>query len=281
MSTGQAVFLACVILLLGLALSGCAHRPNPGVAPTPGVAVENLTWMEAEKILTPETVVVIPLGAQSKEHGPHLPLNNDWIMAEYLKSRVIAAEKVVVFPTVNYHYYPAFVEYPGSVTLHPQTACDTVVEIARSISRHGPKRFYVINTGVSTIRPLRVSAQILEREGILLTFTEWHDHLKPVIDRLSEEEGGSHADEIETSIMLYIAPHLVDMSEAVKDYNPDRPGPLTRDPKGKGTYSPTGIWGDPTLATREKGRAFTEALVEGILKDIRALRSAPLPAKQH
>ena len=55
-------------------------------------------------------------------------------------------------------------------------------------------------------------------------------------------------------------------------------GGLTRDPKGKGTYSPTGIWGDATLATREKGRRVVEAMVEGMLKEIAALRAAALPA---
>ena len=55
-------------------------------------------------------------------------------------------------------------------------------------------------------------------------------------------------------------------------------GGLTRDPKGKGTYSPTGIWGDATLATREKGRRVVEAMVEGMLKEIAVLRAAALPA---
>ena len=55
-------------------------------------------------------------------------------------------------------------------------------------------------------------------------------------------------------------------------------GGLTRDPKGKGTYSPTGIWGDATLATREKGRRVVEAMVEGMPKEIAALKAAALPA---
>src|SRR5262249_53097077 len=160
---------------------------------------------------------------------------------------------------------------------NPQTACDMTVEIIRSIAAHGPRRFYVINTGVSTIRPLAVSAEILAREGILMDFTVWRKHLAPVIDAISKEAGGSHAEQIETSLMLYIAPELVDMTKAVRDYNPDRPGPLTRNPDGEGTYSPTGIWGDPTLATKEKGRQFTEALVAGIKQDIRDLRAQPLP----
>jgi len=89
---------------------------------------------------------------------------------------------------------------------------------------------------------------------------------------LLKQEGGSHADEAETSMMLYIAPQTVDMTKAVKDFDsrPGRKG-LTRDPKVTGTYSKTGIWGDPTLATREKGRIIVEAAVRVIVSQIRDL----------
>ena len=75
-------------------------------------------------------------------------------------------------------------------------------------------------------------------------------------------------------MMLYIAPDLVDMSKAVKDYDP-RPGRkgLTRDPKGAGTYSPSGVWGDPTLATKEKGRVIVEKTVEEIVRQVKELIS--------
>ena len=63
----------------------------------------------------------------------------------------------------------------------------------------------------------------------------------------------------------------------MKDYHPGT-GPLTRDPNGKGTYSPTGVWGDATLATREKGRIVVEALVASVLADIEALRQTAPPA---
>ena len=86
------------------------------------------------------------------------------------------------------------------------------------------------------------------------------------------ESAGTHADEIETSMMLYIAPESVQMKKAARDINPDQPGGLTRDARGKGIYSPTGAWGDPTLATREKG----EAVVESLLSSAR-LDSLPSP----
>ena len=77
-------------------------------------------------------------------------------------------------------------------------------------------------------------------------------------------------------MMLYMAPQSVDMKKAVKDYHPSKAGPLTRDPNGQGTYSATGIWGDPTLATRTKGERVTLALVAGILKEIEELRATAL-----
>jgi creatinine amidohydrolase len=246
-------------------------------APPAGVLLEDLSWMEAEKVLTPEAVIVLPLGAQSKEHGPHLKLKNDFILAEYLKKRVLERSRVVVAPTVNYSYYPAFVEYPGSTTLTLETARDVVVEICESFARHGPKRFYVLNTGVSTVRALAPAAEKLAAEGILMRFTDLIATMSPIEKQVARQEGGTHADEIETSMILYMDPSAADMSKAVKDYHPSGKGGLTRDPKGEGTYSPTGVWGDPTLATREKGRIVTEALVDAIANQIEDLRSAPLP----
>ncbi|HEY4639922.1 MAG TPA: creatininase family protein [Thermoanaerobaculia bacterium] len=237
-----------------------------------GILLENLTWPEAEKVLTPETVVVIPLGAESKEHGPHLKLKNDFLIAEYLKKRVLESSKVVVAPTVNYSFYPAFVEYPGTASLRFETARDSIIDICRSFARFGPKRFYVLNTGVSTKRPLQAAADALKADGIIMRFTDL-SVTEPVEKTIRKEPGGTHADEIETSMMLYIAPESVDMKKAVKDYHGDQPGGLTRDPHGEGTYSPTGVWGDATLATREKGKIVTEALVKAVLADIEALRA--------
>ena len=97
-----------------------------------GQMLAELTWTEAERALTPETIVVIPLGAGSKEHGPHLELRNDAILAEYFTRRVLAAADVVIAPLVNTHFYPAFVEYPGSISLSFETARALIVDLVRS-----------------------------------------------------------------------------------------------------------------------------------------------------
>jgi creatinine amidohydrolase len=268
-----------------LAVATLSSAQSPAVTPppvehtNPAVLLESLSWDEAEHILTPDTVVVIALGAESKEHGRHLQLNNDFLMAEYLKKRVLAAapQNTVVAPTINYSYYPAFLEYPGSTSLSMDTARAMITDIIHSLAHYGPRHFYILNTGISTLRPLAQATADLVKEGVILRYTDLTKD--DPVEKKVRQSGGTHADEIETSMMLYIAPETVSMKKATRDLNPNQPGGLTRDPQGKGTYSPTGAWGDPTLATREKGQAVTESLVSTILKDIEELRqAAPSPA---
>ena len=246
--------------------------------PAKGVLLERLTWPDAERVLTPSTVVVIPLGAASKEHGPHLLLKNDAILAEHLRDELLARADVVVAPSIPYSFYPAFVEYPGSVSLRLETARDTVVDICRSLARLGPRRFYVLNTGISTVRALKPAAEELAKDGLLLRFTDLATAMPAVEKEIARQEGGTHADEIETSMILYMEPTAVDMKKAVKDYHPGK-GRLTRTPAAELTYSATGVFGDATLATREKGERVVNALVDGIVKEIEELRrAAPPPA---
>lgn len=268
-----------ITILMFMMSATFMHSQTESRAAARGILLEDLTWVEAEKVLTPEKVVVIPLGAESKEHGPHLKLKNDWLFAQYLRDRVLEQSDAVVAPTLNYSYYPAFLEYPGSTSLRLDTARDVVVDICRSLARYGPRRFYVINTGVSTLAALKPASELLASEGIVLRYTNIIKATEAVEKEVSKQEGGTHADEIETSIMLYIAPDSVDMKKAVKDYHPGK-GRLTRNPRATdGTYSPTGIWGDPTLATVEKGKKLTEALVQAVLKEIEDLRRSPIPEK--
>jgi creatinine amidohydrolase len=299
---GGCVWLGIVLLLLSCddrparapsmpkpdpASRGAAPEPGAAPAPSPtprpsaaarGVLLWDLTWPQAEAVLTPDAVVVLPLGAASKEHGPHLLLKNDWLLAEYYQARVLAAADVVIAPTLGYHHYPAFVEYPGSTSLSAEVARDVVVEICRGLARFGPRRFYVLNTGVSTVRPLRAAAEVLAAEGILMRFTDILALAEPVEKEVSEQPGGTHADEIETSMMLYIAPETVDMTKAVRDWAPKSKPGFSRTPDGPGHHSASGVWGDATLATRDKGERVVEHMVAGILAEIEALRVAPLPA---
>lgn len=269
------------LLALSLALAALAPAaPILMQAPPKGIRLSELAWPEAETALRPDTVVVIPIGAGSKEHGPHLKLGNDLTLADYFTRRVVDSAAVVVAPTLTYHFYPAFLEYPGSTSLNLDTAKTMTLEVVRSLAHYGPRRFYALNTGVSTARALQQAATTLADEGVLLGYTD----LAPLMDRASatvrRQTGGSHADEIETSMMLYIDPAVVDMPRAVKEFTPGGTASLrlTRQRGTNGSFSASGVWGDPTLATREKGAVVVEGVLKGMLDDIETVRRSPLPA---
>ncbi len=187
----------------------------------------------------------------------------------------------MVYPTVNYSFYPAFTEYPGSTSLRRDTARDMIVDIIRSIARHGPRRFYVLNTGVSTLRALAPARDSLAASGITMAYTDILNVGKATEDSVRQQAGGTHADEIETSMMLFMHPEVVRMALAPNDFHPGD-GPPTRDStaaiRENRVWSASGTFGNATLATRAKGRALVEAQVRGMVAEITALRSTSIRA---
>jgi creatinine amidohydrolase len=252
-----------IVILLILAATAMAQSRS--------VRLADLTWKDAAAALTPDAVIMIPLGAQSKEHGPHLKLSNDWLMAEYLSTEVMKRIAVVTAPTLNYGFYPAFVEYPGSASLSLNTARDVVIELCRGFAHFGPRRFYVLNTGVSTRRPLQAAADELAKDGITMRFTDIGKASEAVEKEITQEKEGTHADEIETSEMLYIAPDSVNMKLAAADY--PQGSPFQWKDAQAPHYSPSGVYGDATLATRAKGERIAKAQIEYIVREIEALRT--------
>ena len=112
-----------------------------------GRSLETLTWTQAEQAPVELPVAMLPIGARAKEHGHHLPLNNDWLLAEYFTRRVLEQFPALALPTVQYDFYPAFVEYPGSIHIQKATFQNTICHL---LANHRAQRIYVLNTGIST-----------------------------------------------------------------------------------------------------------------------------------
>ncbi len=233
-----------------------------------GVYLEQLTWIEAEQCLADDPVVAIPLGAAAKEHGPHLPLGNDAIIANWLAEAVRERLPVVVAPLVNASYYPAFVEYPGSISLRAGTARDLIVDTCNSLASFGASRFYVLNTGISTLGPLAAARDALG-DSLRFDFLNLDEALARLPANLCAQTWGSHADEVETSLMLHIAPDVVDFARAVDD-GAAGDGLLTRTP-GSGIHSPSGVYGQATLASAAKGEVIARTLLDHVLARVDAL----------
>ncbi len=169
-------------------------------AQTKGKAVflEDIDWVTAKNILNEKMVVVIPLGAGAKEHGPHLPLSADLIQADYFKKQIAQLSNVVIAPTVTYSFYPLFLQFAGSTSVSYTTARDMILEIVRSLAGYGVRRFYIINIGISTIPPLTEARNILLNEGIVLSFNFLNMASYATIEKsIKKMQTGTHADELE------------------------------------------------------------------------------------
>ena len=236
-----------------------------------GRYVESLTWVEAEGALRDGPTLLLPIGARTKEHGPHLPLDTDFRLAEYLARRLSERCALLVLPTLAYGFYPAFTEYPGSVSIGFDAFRDTVVDVCRSFAAHGARRCYVLNTGISTRRPLQAARERLGELGVRMRYTDFERASAEGRARVQSQARGTHADEVETSMLLYIAPEVVRLERAQPELADDRGGALglTRDPRAtEGVFSPSGSWGDPTRATPAKGEVVVESMVEYLVAEV-------------
>lgn len=252
--------------------------------PLRGVYLERLTWTEVEPLLRADPLVVIPIGAGAKEHGPHLPLGTDRIMADYLARRLAERVPVVVMPTVVYGYFPHFSPFPGSTHLEASTFQAMMTELVLSIHRHGPRRFLFLNTGVSTYPVLEIVARDLDRiYRLLVAVTRIGDLGAQRTTGLLRQPRGSHGDEHETSLLLAIAPDVVRVDKLAREI-PDRPDsrgvfvpPMYHREPGPG-YSATGVYGDATFASADKGRAIADAIVDDLVAGAERLRTAAAAA---
>jgi len=245
-----------------------------------GAWIEDLTWPEVEARLKVGALVLVPVGAIAKEHGHHLPMKTDWLVARELARRVAAALPVLVAPVVSHGYYPAFTRYPGSQHLSAETFSALMRELLAKLIADGAKRIAVLNTGVSTEEPLQIVARdLLGTTGIRIAIADIRQ-LGVAVRAGGSQKLGGHGDEWETSCILAIEPSLVRMERAVEDYGAilaepktvfRRPTRFSGDPADGPDYSRTGVRGDPTLASAEKGRALLAEMARELIEGLVAL----------
>ena len=234
---------------------------------SPGAFIAHLSWPELERRVDANAVAVLPIAAACKEHGPHLPMQTDLLQANWLAGVLVQRAKVLVWPAVTYGYYPAFTGYPGSVSLSRETFQRMVREILGDIQRTGARTVLILNTGISTIEPLQEIVGDLSKEW-RITLANVYDGpcYRETAEAIEEQTSGGHADELETSILLAIDRQSVSVDKAVAWTPPTMAatGPFSRE-KGNQRYSPAGVWGNPTLASEEKGRRLLSAMVDDLL----------------
>ena len=234
-----------------------------------GARVADLSWQAVEKRARAGAVAILPVGAAAKAHGPHLPMNTDLLQAEWFAGNLAKRRNVLVWPTLSYGHYPAFAEYPGSCSLSFEIFHDTARHVLQDVCRVVQSGILVLNTGISTVDPLSQCVSAFPEDGkpVLANIYQGERFLTTA-GRVCEQRRGGHADEVETSLMLAIAPRSVRISEARRwDAKIMQSGPFSRSDPKHPNYAPDGIYGDPTRASVEKGRLLADA----ILDDLHAL----------
>ena len=145
-------------------------------------------------------------------------------------------------------------------------------EIAADIIGFGCHAVFVLDTGISTRAPVdRALARLATGHALHLGVTDGPNYRR-VATQLVEQSYGSHADELETSLMLAMAPDLVDMSraEASPEVKYEVAGSLTPSNALSPNYSRSGSYGDPTLATRAKGKILLAAMLDDLTEQATA-----------
>ena len=226
------------------------------------------------------TVFVIPTGSL-EQHGPHLPLLTDSIIAaetiKHAKKLIEKEASIVILPTITYGCSYEHAGTFGTITLQLETYLKLIGDIIESLSRMGAKKIAIANAhgGNSNILRALVS-EYSEKYNIFITVIEIFKIASTIFSKYREspEIGAFHAGELETSLMLYINEHLVRKDKITKGLPKKFFDKLSHfyleSPRGIGRFSwktkeisDSGIIGDATLASKEKGKKiFSEIIKE-------------------
>jgi creatinine amidohydrolase/Fe(II)-dependent formamide hydrolase-like protein len=244
-----------------------------------------LTWPQAKDRLKEVDIALLPVGA-IEQHGPHLPLDTDAFDAIYLSEKVAEAckdPKPLVLPLISYGVSYHHDDFPGTISITNDTLSKIVYDIGMGAAHNGITKLVIINGHGGNVPSLKFAAQMINRDAQIFTAVESGDTSDVDLDRLCETPNDVHAGEIETSTSLAIRPELVNMGKSKKfvpkfsshylDFTTKRSVEwFARTSK----ISPTGILGDPTKASAEKGKKMWAVMIKNLVELVEHLKSLTL-----
>ena len=249
-----------------------------------------MTWPQIRDAAAAARVAVVPI-ATIEDHGLHLPVDTDLRLCAAVCEEAVsrAPDRAVLVPAINHGYSPHHMDFPGPITISAETLIRYGVDVCKSLAHHGFKRILIVNGHGSNAPFVDIIARltVVETGALAAGVNYWAaPGVREAAESLRESEkigGMNHACEFETSLYLVIAPELVDMSQAVHELS-HRPtknywtdliggdGPLTMmEPWSALTES--GVMGDPTKASAEKGRTLLDAAANGVIELIDEMRA--------
>ena len=233
-----------------------------------------MTSVEAGEAFSRSAVFFIPVGS-TEQHGPHLPLGTDYFQAVEISRRIASMCKGIVAPGIPFGYSENHMRFNGTVTLPGDLLKDITIAVCRSLYRHGADKIVLLNSHGGNIPALSMAAQELNGESrgrkvVNLFWLQMADQ-DAEISRLIEQEIGTHADEVETSVMLLFHEGLVHMESAGKEipavFMRTKHRDVLRTLLSQGVLkiqelTVSGVLGDPTRATKEKGEAIIDIVAK-------------------
>lgn len=204
---------------------------------------------------------LLPIGAV-EAHGPHLPLGTDNLLAERLADKLAERTGSYVLPTLPYGQVWSLRHFPGSISVSNQALIQLLSDIGESLYHQGFRIFAMVNGHLGNAAALKEAARVLyERVPDLKVYYFFYPGTNQVTARVRDSSPvhGTymHADEIETSYMLYLAEEYVDMNKAING-TPQITGETDYTPTPWEEITSSAVLGDATLATREKGEQIIE-----------------------
>ncbi len=237
-----------------------------------------MNWVDFETLLEETDLVLMPFGAV-EVYGPHLPMGADGISTMALAEGVASEEKAFIAPLIPVGYSKMLADFPGTLNVRPSSLVAYARDVAESYIGWGCKRILFINGHAGNVAYLAELAAELEDEfGVKVAQIDWWRYIQPLVEDMVEADilPHGHASEFGTSVMLYLAAEHVKMDRAVRT-EPKRvdPFPDFIRPRRYRDATDTGVVGDGTLGTAEKGEETMRRAVARTLEFIRSDEFSP------
>jgi creatinine amidohydrolase len=234
---------------------------------------ETATWVEVEQYLARgNAVALLPVGAH-EQHGAHLPLATDTIMAAGLAERLADQLDAMLLPAVPYGETWTTAGWAGTISLSFNTLIAITVDIGAALAAQKAAALVIVNGHFGNQAPLEQASRILLTQHHLPTLILNYPGIEQAAAAVCESKpaapGFFHADEVETSIVLKLKPEAVHMDRAQAEY-PQFPPTFGATPTRLDTFCKSGVFGDPRPATPEKGARLLDALTAAALDVVRA-----------
>ncbi len=250
--------------------------------------LQDMSWEEAEKsIQKAGGVAILPVGSV-EQHGYHMPLGTDSYVAITLAEDASKKTDTLLVPPLWFGWSPHHMVRPGTITIRPETLSEITYDIAASLNHHGIRKLIMINGHrIVNVVWMQLAAEKIQRELDMEVCIFDPAYMSKEIIKELEFGPVGHAEEIETSHMMYRYPELVNLKLA-KD-NPVQSSHLySVDPsyeKDTLCYVPSsyahaeknaaiagGTSGEPTKSDPQKGKIYHEHLVKRLVEVIEILR---------